>query len=145
MKYVLTYFSSGQGTLLFKNGDKYEGEFQNDHQDGFGTHWVCEHGKLRLQYRGGFHAGKREGQGVFAYKDGGKYEGEWQAGKRHGQGKMIYSDQSVYEGAWMDGKRHGAGTFFVPNGDVFQVSCCSSFLHSEPSLIWLCRANTWTT
>mmetsp|Transcript_25195 Transcript_25195/g.83174 ORF Transcript_25195/g.83174 Transcript_25195/m.83174 type:complete len:129 (+) Transcript_25195:336-722(+) len=112
----------GQGTLLFKNGDKYEGEFREDMQSGFGTHWTNVQGKLILQYRGSFWQGRRHGHGIFAYKDGGKYDGEWQNGKRHGEGRMNYTDGTVYEGMWENGKRHGAGTLFLANGDVYQVS-----------------------
>mmetsp|Transcript_25188 Transcript_25188/g.83162 ORF Transcript_25188/g.83162 Transcript_25188/m.83162 type:complete len:257 (+) Transcript_25188:336-1106(+) len=110
----------GQGTLLFKNGDKYEGEFREDMQSGFGTHWTNVQGKLILQYRGSFWQGRRHGHGIFAYKDGGKYDGEWQNGKRHGEGRMNYTDGTVYEGMWENGKRHGAGTLFLANGDVYQ-------------------------
>eukprot|EP00961_Rhodomonas_salina_P195690 2642028-Rhodomonas_salina.1 len=35
---------------------------QMDKQHGFGTHWICKDGKLRMQYRGGFANGKRAGQ-----------------------------------------------------------------------------------
>ena len=36
-----------------------------------------------------FKNGKRHGQGIFNYADGGRYEGGFKNGKRHGQG--IYS------------------------------------------------------
>jgi len=110
----------GQGTLTYKNGSKYEGEFMNDKQHGHGTHWANDNGKLRLQYRGGFGNGKRQGSGTFAYSDGGRYDGEWYDGKRHGQGTMTYVDGTVYEGAWQNGMRHGPGTLFMVNGDTFQ-------------------------
>ena len=69
---------------------------------------------------GGFGYGKRQGQGTFAYQDGGKYEGEWMGGKRDGQGKMIYPDGSVYEGMWKDNQKDGHGVLKWIDGRVYE-------------------------
>lgn len=114
------FLAAGQGTLTYKTGSKYEGEFERDKQNGHGTHWTNYKGKLRMQYRGGFANGLRDGQGTFAYSGGGRYDGEWKAGKRHGEGRMTYEDGTVYEGSWANGMRHGPGTQFLKNGDTFQ-------------------------
>lgn len=44
----------GRGTLIWRDGKRYEGNFVND---------------------------KREGHGIFRWKDGRVYEGEWKDGK----------------------------------------------------------------
>ena len=52
----------GKGTEVFKNNDKYVGEYKNDLKDG--------HGKFFNQV--------------------GIYEGSYKNGRKHGHGKMIF-------------------------------------------------------
>lgn len=52
----------GHGTLMWKDGKRYDGEFAND---------------------------KRDGKGVFVWQDGRQYNGEWKGGKQHGRGTYI--------------------------------------------------------
>lgn len=51
----------GKGILTWKNGKKYNGEFNNN---------------------------KREGKGICVWKDGRKYDGMWLDGKEHGMGNL---------------------------------------------------------
>ena len=38
-----------------------------------------------------------------------KYKGEWKDGKKHGQGILTYANGGKYEGEWKDNKKHGRG------------------------------------
>ncbi len=63
----------GQGTLAWKNGDLYTGD------------WVRD---------------KREGTGTMKCSDGSCYIGGWKKNKKNGKGKMQYADGRVYDGEW---------------------------------------------
>lgn len=66
-------------------------------------------------YVGGWHQGKRYGQGV-CYQDGGVQEGYWTSGLLHYQGRMIWSDGSSYEGGFDMMRRHGYGVHVSRDG-----------------------------
>lgn len=68
---------SGLGRLFTKDGDKYEGQWQNDKREGFGVIFVANGDR----FEGHFHNDLKEGPGTYFYiKKGQKYEGEWVAG-----------------------------------------------------------------
>ena len=43
---------------------------------------------------------KREGNGVFKWKDGRVYDGQWKDGKQHGIGIFQSKDDVVKQGEW---------------------------------------------
>ena len=65
----------GHGIKIFKNGDKYEGE------------WVQD---------------KANGKGKFWHADGDYYEGFWLDDKAHGQGLYTAANGSSYIGEWLN-------------------------------------------
>lgn len=65
--------------VLFKNGSKYEGEWNTD-------------------------SNERDGRGVQIWADGSIYEGYWKNDRANGRGRLIHSDGDVYEGEWVDDK-----------------------------------------
>ena len=80
---------SGKGTVKYRNGDKYQGQFFQD---------------------------KKHGQGTHTWRDGKKYVGEWKEGKRDGIGKMSYKDGTFFNGEWkrdypLNGKGVYQGTY----------------------------------
>ena len=85
---------NGQGTYIYQDGDKYEGEWRDDKR----------HGKGTVTYRG------TDGSIVE------QYQGEWAEGKMHGYGRYVYADSGVYEGQWVDGKMSLRGAYVFPNG-----------------------------
>ena len=82
----------GQGTTLWKNGDKYVGEWKD---------------------------GVPHGQGTYTYVDGGKYVGQYKDGNKHGQGTYTYHYGDKYVGEFKDNKRHGQGTYTSAKGDKY--------------------------
>ena len=58
------------------NGDSYEGEYMND---------------------------KKNGKGIYIWKNGSKYEGNFQNDYRHGYGQMRWQDGRTYKGNWLNG------------------------------------------
>jgi hypothetical protein len=67
----------GYGTYIFKNGDKYVGEFRND---------------------------LFNGNGVFIWNDGARYDGQWKNGLKNGEGDYILKNGEVLKGIWTEGE-----------------------------------------
>ncbi len=42
----------GKGTVIYKNGDKYEGDWENGMRSGLGTLWLFRDGKYVVRYNG---------------------------------------------------------------------------------------------
>ncbi len=113
--------SSGNGTLIWKNGDKYVGEFKSDQQDGYGV-MTFEKNSTRLSYEGEWKEGKKSGNGTCIWKNGHKYVGEYLNDLRHGHGIVTYSKNSTglsYEGGWKENKKSGKGTYTWRNGEKY--------------------------
>ena len=66
----------GQGSLTFKNGDQYKGNFKN---------------------------GLFDGEGTFTSKSGWKYEGKFKKGQADGQGTLTTEQKVVYKGKFKQG------------------------------------------
>ena len=79
------------GELAFKNGERYEGEFQNN---------------------------KFNGQGKYTFSNGAKYDGEWKNGEYDTFGLHEYPDGAFYIGEYKNNQRNGLGTFTHPNGKI---------------------------
>jgi hypothetical protein len=85
----------GRGILIYKNGDRYYGNFEN---------------------------GKKNKLGIFYFKkNGAKYEGQWANNKMNGCGKYYYPNGTTYEGEFKENKRHGFGILKTSNGDEYST------------------------
>ena len=84
----------GRGILIYKNGDRYYGNFEN---------------------------GKKSRIGIFYFKrNGAKYKGEWKDNKMNGYGTYYYPNGTIYEGYFKDNKRHGFGILKTLHGDIYK-------------------------
>ncbi len=70
---------------FYSNGDKYECEFKND---------------------------KNEGYGILYYPDGNRYEGEWKNNLMEGYGIVYCSDGNIYKIAWKNNLEESNGIIF---------------------------------
>ena len=85
---------NGSGTMRFRSGEVYEGQ------------WV---------------GGQCEGEGQFTYSNGNVYSGQWVANRKQGKGKLCYARSGcVYEGDWVDDKKDGRGTYTFANGSQYE-------------------------
>jgi hypothetical protein len=78
-----------KGILIFKNGNKFNGESIN---------------------------GKPEGTGLLTNENGYKYEGDFKDGEQTGKATIVFTDGTKYIGDVLKGKPHGDGTLTHPSG-----------------------------
>lgn len=90
---------NGKGRFVYKNGDKYIGEFKNAVPHGRGAYY----GVNGSVYKGPFVHGKRQGYGTFIWATGEKYIGEYKNNVRHGEGIYTFKDGTEQKGIWKDG------------------------------------------
>ena len=105
----------GCGTMTYKKGAIYKGNWDFDHFEGKGT-YTWESGD---KYVGDFQNGWRQGSGVYTWPNGDKYVGQFAKSKISGKGKMTYASGGSYDGDWADGKWHGSGDVIYDNGDEY--------------------------
>ena len=133
---------NGEGSLVYKNGDIYEGTFVDGKKDGNGE-YTYFNDKDILRYEGQWENDLKNGKGKFIFNDMTIFEGNWINDEYENYGKMIYSngevyvgkllnfipngngkklypDHSKFEGTFDKGKREGVGTFYYPNGGYYQ-------------------------
>ena len=107
---------NGQGTYIFDDGIKYEGDFKNGHLTGKGTiYWPNGN-----TYTGELLNGKRHGLGYSKLKSGASYRGFFYNGKQHGYGSAYDENRKSFGGKWKNGE-HIEGGFnlsFLSDGYV---------------------------
>ena len=93
--------------VVFKNGDRYEGELKDDQPDGKGVYNFQDGSR----YTGHFEKGLFHGNGklIDTFSDV-TITGQFVTGIANGLCKVVYSDGSIYEGKMKDGYREGQGT-----------------------------------
>lgn len=119
----------GRGVRVYADGSRYEGDWYQDAQHGFGVY--IQSGALGVRFEGRWAEGKKEGVGVESYghndvqsyicplgniHDGSArcfYDGEWKQGYYHGVGTFTCCDGRQYAGEWRKGKRHGQGRWVM--------------------------------
>lgn len=106
---------NGKGTIVYTNGDAYDGDFVDGKAHGQGTYRT----KAGVVYVGQFAKGAYNGKGKITFLNGETYEGGWLQNQRSGKGKAIYKDGEIYEGDWLADKRNGVGRCAYANGDIY--------------------------
>ncbi len=106
----------GNGIIIFTNGDKYEGEFQNDLLHGFGEYSY----KSGHFFTGYFKKGRKNGNGTYININGSQYIGEFKYDLMHGKGKLIFSEIESYEGDFRFNNIEGIGKYYYKNGSIYE-------------------------
>lgn len=121
---------NGYGTYHFKNGDIYEGFFENTHLNGFGK-YTDSNGNI---YVGDFKNDLFDGIGKFTRTDGTWYIGEFKEGKRHGMGSQYYSKSFKDKGKWENDRFVGEADFdeFVVADEYDFCSRLTKIVESSP-------------
>lgn len=90
--------------MIYKNGDKYIGKFENNKKNGKGEYTFSEENKELKEYNGDFLDDNRHGKGILLFKNKNTYEGEFIENKIQGHGEFIWAhDGSSYTGYWENG------------------------------------------
>ena len=119
---VVNGLPDGSGIFYGLDGYKYEGNWKNGKQHGFGKQIFAEHDTNncssyeRLSYEGFFEIGVRSGNGTLKWEGGEKYEGAENV--RSGFGIDYYSYGTKYIGNWENDKEHGDGILYASDGTV---------------------------
>ena len=98
-------FRHGVGTMVFKNGAKYTGDFNLGKAHGQGTFTSAD---KSVTYKGSWYNNFYHGKGSLA-ENGSVYEGAFVFGEQVGFATETFSDGSVYKGTYEKGKKEGFG------------------------------------
>lgn len=119
--FINGYFN-GKGTIKNNKGSIYIGDFNKGYFQGKGKYiWnICKrktnnkdlhesldsfenNNDLDEYYMGDYYMGKRNGSGLYQYKNGDNYIGGWKDGLAHGKGSFETRNK-IYYGLWEKGK-----------------------------------------
>lgn len=92
---IWQYDEPQSGTMLYANGNRYEGEV--------------------VQIANEIYP---KGQGTMTYKNGDTYQGNWNRNMKNGPGTYTWKDGRKYTGNWEDNKKEGYGTLYDAGGNV---------------------------
>lgn len=107
---------NGTGMLRFPTGEVYEGQFKDHMMHGQGT-FTWPTGE---RYTGEFKYNQRDGKGVFTWPGGVVYEGDFVKDQAHGQGVIRWPNGERYEGQMTSGQATGQGSYYFPSGEWYR-------------------------
>jgi hypothetical protein len=107
---------NGTGMLRFPSGEVYQGEFKDHMMHGQGT-FTWPTGE---KYSGEFRMNRRDGKGVFTWPGGVVYEGDFAEDQAHGQGVIRWPNGERYEGQMTNGQATGQGSYYFPSGEWYR-------------------------
>lgn len=105
---------NGEGSVVYPNGDSYEGNWLNG----------LKHGQGKMKYANGdvyegeYQKGYKQGEGTFTYANNDSYTGQFQKGKKEGQGVYTYSDGQKYIGTFQNDVIEGPGRYLDVEGNI---------------------------
>jgi len=114
----------GAGIYTYRNGNTYEGEWENNQRHGYGR--MIYNAKATAldfyieSYEGEWKRGNKSGWGRYIWNNGDRYEGEFVDGKREGRGTMFLTNGDRYEGEWKDGQLNGKGRAIKSCGYIYE-------------------------
>ena len=122
------YVPNGQGTYIYKNGDKYVGEVIDGFPDGQGILVNVDGSVFIGTFEGGVSS-----NGTFTDTDGDEYIGDVINCVPTGEGTYYYSDGSFHNGNWDDGQLQGHGSYTDQHGGKFIGEFVDSSVNGQGS------------
>jgi hypothetical protein len=127
-------FRQGQGTYIWKEGEKYTGEWAEGLLTGLGTYYFSN-GTSKFGYwensnyiglskpgqsnsTGCISGNCIDGYGVYVFNNGDRYEGSFRSNLQEGFGVYNWSTGIKYEGIWKGGQQNGEGKVTYKDGYV---------------------------
>ncbi|XP_062239194.1 MORN repeat-containing protein 2 [Platichthys flesus] len=107
-------------SLIFPNGDRYEGESLKSASGVMVRTGVGKQTTANLIiYTGEWLEDKMNGKGTLQYPSGVMYEGEFKDNMFHGMGTYTFQDGSNYKGQFLENRMEGEGAFTNTQGMVW--------------------------
>ena len=106
----------GKGRFTWANGQWYDGEWRSDTATGKGSIGFTNGDR----YEGDVFEGTPHGQGSMSFASGDRYVGQFQRGIFNGQGTYTWKSGSHYDGTWVMGKKHGKGRLTMTDGSGWE-------------------------
>jgi len=121
----------------------YRGGCKDGLAEGYGV------AKGTAEYRGGFHAGRKQGKGVETWPSGDRYEGDFVADRKQGIGTYTWSVDGPaagqsYSGGYMNDRRNGYGVYRWPSGDHYAGQWVNDRIAGMPTPAMIARARAKT-
>lgn len=108
---------TGNGTLVYTNDDRYEGQFLSGRPNGKGMFFSVQENR---RYEGDFRNGFFHGNGKYTFGNGNQYVGQFAGGQPHGRGEFTFRSNGQfshsYVGKFYLGVINGNGTVTNANG-----------------------------
>ncbi|XP_030787838.1 radial spoke head 10 homolog B2-like [Rhinopithecus roxellana] len=126
----------GQGTYIWADGLKYEGDFVKNVPMNHGV-YTWPDGSM---YEGEVVNGMRNGFGMFKCStQPASYIGHWCNGRRHGKGSIYYNQEGTcwYEGDWVQNIKKGWGIRCHKSGNIYEGQWEDNMRHGEGRMRWL--------
>lgn len=92
--------ANGRGSMLYPNGNRYDGEYRNGQRNGCGT-FTFDNGR---RYVGEFQNDLFSGRGVWMLENGDRYIGDFEFNRCNGEGVYIFADGTSQSGIWQQGR-----------------------------------------
>ena len=125
---------NGKGILKYKNGDIYEGDFENGIKKGNGKMIFI---KNNIEYIGGFNNGEINGKGKMTFDNGIYYKGDFINGKFEGKGLLSnINNEWSYNGEFKYGYINGYGKFIFTNGDLYEGNYLYNIKNGEGNYVF---------
>ena len=127
----------GKGVCFYKNGDKYDVNFNDDKKEGKGSYFYNEKGE---RYQGNFENDYPNGIGKYYFKNGDRYEGMFKDGKKHGEGTLILSNGGRYKGEFKN--EFGQIKYEYWDNGVLKTTNENEFINESESVSLFNETNT---
>ncbi len=92
--------ANGRGSMLYPNGNRYDGEYRNGQRNGCGT-FTFENGR---RYVGEFQNDLFSGRGIWILENGDRYIGDFEFNRCNGEGVYMFADGTSKSGIWQQGR-----------------------------------------
>ncbi|MGD1857072.1 MAG: pentapeptide repeat-containing protein [Leptolyngbyaceae cyanobacterium] len=92
--------ASGRGTMVYANGNRYDGNYRNGQRNGCGT-FAFANGR---RYVGEFKDDLFSGRGMWEFANGDRYIGDFEFNRCNGEGVFLFADGTSVSGIWQQGR-----------------------------------------
>ncbi|HEX4858923.1 MAG TPA: caspase family protein [Usitatibacteraceae bacterium] len=119
------------GTIEFRDGSRYTGEYKEDKDKRQIMHGKGEFVSGAFRYTGEFKENRKDGRGAYQWSSGDKFDGDFVDDEPNGRGIWDFANGDRYEGEVVKGKINGKGTLTNKNGDRYTGTFQNGLQHGK--------------